>query len=212
MTAQNRIGRPAPSRALTLACAAAACAGIPALWLPFVDDESPLSVVVTGSFADVIWLALPCFLAPLIVILLFRWIATGRVSRAEQAVGWAAAIAAAALDFVLGAIMFGGIREALTDGTFWPSVLLASGFAVLPGLGLWLAFRRRRAAGPPAAATAMAAVYAVNAIGSLWIFIDFGYQAGAYCTIAAAAALLVHVASALIVPARLAAPAAEAHA
>jgi len=177
-------------------------AGILAVFLPFVEGVSPLAVMMDigkdpGFFEvrELAWLAAPFFLAPLLIVAMLRWIASGTLSKGERVAMWVLAVAAA-VSFFMGFTRL-GFHELITNGDsdLWQFSLLAFlvVLSLLPLGGLGLAMWLRRHAGaalPPI--VAMETTFISNALGCLWIFGDSRYQQGAYCTMVAVGALLVH--------------------
>jgi hypothetical protein len=189
-----------PRSVFTVLIVLVAAAGVPGPFLAFVENVSALSVVMQAlggrgeifNVADLVWIAAPFFLAPLVTLAHVRWAASGRLSAGERVAGWAAGTLAAASI----AWFFWHELWPEADDQSIAQVGLFLLLSLLPAGGVCLAAWLRRRV-PPALAplVAVETAYVSNAGWCLWMFHESRYQAGAYCAAIAAAALLVHVVS-----------------
>ena len=178
------------TRALTAACAVLACASIPAVFLPFVEDVSPLRVIrEIGEAGVLLCLAIPFFVGPVLGWALVRQTLAGNVSGRERRIAWSAAVAAAAAVVTFAVLV-------LMDAEWSEYAPVWLMLAVTIG-GIVIALRARRRNAMMAAVAAMASAYAGNALGCFWIFAQSEFQSGAYCAMAATAACVILVARAI---------------
>lgn len=205
-----------PLRAQSVFSIAATIVGIlawPAMVLPFVSDVSPLSVmqmIGTSDFLrNLVWIAIPFFLAPAITLAAVVGIWRTRLPRAAERAAWVASLAAAVstsgwtLWMITTSIHDGELSRNSGQAlviiewiVFW--VVLTS----LPWLALWPVIRFRKNA--PTSAIAIAAMQASwlgNAVLCLWLWAipERHYVgAGAYCTLVAAITFTAQLANVIV--------------
>jgi hypothetical protein len=152
----------APHSWITLTVTVLGLAGILALFLPFTENRTPFMVALGSEGGDLIFLALPLFLACLASAASVRWCVSNRLSRVERLLGY--------IGTLTGAIMFLSLD---IRGGMWPSRffewLVWTGLLMIPLAGVLLWVRNRRKGIPKAlnAITAMQIVYIADAVWAL---------------------------------------------
>jgi hypothetical protein len=183
-----------PRSRFSLVVAIIGLAGVPAVFLPFTSDTSPLKVAAQFPLlrqgpADYFlgglwWLGVPLTLAILVTLGSVRWIVTGRFSRAECLSAYLAALVAAGC-FLSPFVSF--LSLFVNDHFTWPTWGLPGWFLVMvsgvgSAAGVCLLWRNART-GVPSAAKAIAAMQIVYAIVAVFCMVAFaldGWQIGAY--------------------------------
>ena len=157
--------------------------GIPALFLPFSHDYSPVRAVFDDSG---LWqVALPFFLSPLAVAVSLRWMMSGALSRVARAITYA-------ISSVAAAVTLSGYFTAYdppSDLQEWLSLVmpLATLF-----LGICLLIRNSRMLPSREFNPVMAIQTAYLANAVLGLIALFGeWQVGAYCALVAASAFML---------------------
>jgi hypothetical protein len=205
MTASESLPAPLrPRSVFTIVLTLVGVAGIPATFLPFVWDVSPVKALLGRGAEGVGWIAAPFFLAPLVTLLLIRWIAAGPLSRRERVFAWVVGVAAAASAselFAEGLVRaIAGLDDAPSGSADW----VTFGILALALPALVLAIRARRILPDTnAALMVMQAIYAANAIACLWVFSDARYQTGAYLSMVTSGAYVVQMVGAAVAGWRL---------
>jgi hypothetical protein len=173
----------------SLAVAIIGLAGVAAIFLPFTYGTSPLSATFDGLWQ----FGVPAMLAILVTVESFRWVVTGRLTRAERIVGYLAALVAA------GCFLSIYLPDGNGDSAWGPSgfsewfMFLVSW--VGSAAGVCLLWRNTRT-GVPSAANAIAAmqiVYAIVAVFCIVAFASEGRQIGAYLVAVTTLVYLVQI-------------------
>jgi hypothetical protein len=196
-----------PRSRFSLVVAIVGLAGVPAVFLPFTSDTSPLKVAAQFPLlrrgpADYFlgglwWLGVPLMLAILVTLGSFRWIGTGRFSRAERLSAYLAALVAAGC-FLSPFISF---LFLFVNGHFtWPTWGLPGWFLVMvswvgSAAAAYLLWRNLRRGVPDAvnAVAAMQVVYAIVAVFCMVAFASDGWQIGAYLVAVTTLVYLIHI-------------------
>jgi hypothetical protein len=161
--------------------AVATLAGVPALFLNFAYNVSPLDALLeAGGDAEGVWrLGLPFFLIVPLAALAARFGRSGRLTKGDRIAAYAAAAVAAGVTLSLYLISRPEAHSTQEIASMTaPLVMLAA--------GAWLFLRVRRAAGP-APLVALEVPYLANMLLCLIAF-QGEWQAGAWCALAATAA------------------------
>ena len=192
-----------PRSRLSLIVAIVGLAGVPAVFLPFTSDTSPLKVAAqfpllrqgpADYFLGGLWrLGVPLMLAILVTAGTFRWVVSERLTRAERVAGYLAALVAAAC-FLSIFFTYGS-----DDAQSAPSGFIEWFMVALPWVasaaGAYL-LRRNSRAGVPDAVNVIAAmqiVYVSVAVICLAAYASSGWQIGAYLVAVTTLVYLVHI-------------------
>jgi hypothetical protein len=181
---------------LQIGIAALGSIGILTPFLPFTSSTSPLRVIVflpSTTSLDYAPIALPFFLAILILIAHARVIVAGRFSRTEVIIAYGSSIimAFATLAFTIRALISGP-----PSASAWP-ILALPWITIAFGIALVRWCRRRSLPSALAALTAMQCAYIANAFFCLAAFWPH-WQAGAFVTAVTVAIYAAHVALVLV--------------
>jgi hypothetical protein len=165
--------------------------GILTPFLPFTASVSPLRVVVAETSSPefgFITIALPFFLAIMILLAEARTIISGRFSSTEATIGYVSGVITAC--GTLGFTMLVLPSKAPSDWVFFsllPWITLTFGMALI----MW--FRRRGASSAITALTAMQIAYIANATFCLAVFWS-DWKSGAIVTAVTVVAYATHIA------------------
>ena len=187
----NANANPVTRSRLQIGIAALGSVGILTLFLPFTWSTSPLSVIVGGTsrtefaFAPI---ALPFFLAILILFAYARAIVFGRFSKTEAIIAYGSSVIMAFATLAFTLWNFSISRP--TAASYWavvslPWIMIAFGIALV-----WWC-RRRGVPSAISALTAMQCAYMANAAFCLTRFSN--WQAGAIATAVTVSAYAAHV-------------------
>jgi hypothetical protein len=179
-----------PRSRFSLAVAIIGLAGVAAIFLPFTYGTSPLSATFDGLWQ----FGVPLMLAILVTLGSFRWIVTGRLSRAERLSAYLAALVAAGCILLLSGMFVVSMLTGHGGSATIEWVMLA--FPLLGSLtGAYLLRKNLRAGVPDAvnAVAAMQVVYVTVAILSFAVFGTYGWQIGAYLVAVTTLVYLVQI-------------------
>ena len=178
-----------PHSRFSLVVAIIGLAGVAAIFLPFTYGTSPLSLIFDGLWP----FGVPAMLAILVTLGSFRWIVTGRFSRAERLSAYLAALVAA------GCFLSMYLPDGNGDSAWGPSSF-SDWFMFLvswvgSAAGACLLWRNTRTGVPDAAngLAAMQVVYVIVATLSFVVFGKYGWQIGAYLVAVTTLVYLVQI-------------------
>ena len=184
-----------PRSRFSLAVAIIGLAGVAAIFLPFTYGTSPLSATFDGLWQ----FGVPLMLAILVTLGSFRWIVTGRLSRAERLSAYLAALVAACCILLLPGVFVVSMLTGQGGGATRPSGGIEWFMFAFPLLGSLVGaylLRKNLRAGVPDAVNAVAAmqvVYVTVAILSFAVFGTYGWQIGAYLVAVTTLVYLVQI-------------------
>lgn len=183
-----------PRSRFSLVVAILGLPGVAAVFLPFTHDTSPLSAL------DELWpYAVPLMLAILVTLGSFRWIVTGRFSRAERLSAYLAALVAACCILLLPGVFVVSMLTGQGWGATRPSGGIEWFMFAFPLLGSLVGaylLRKNSRTGVPATVNAVAAmqvVYVIEAIVCFVVFGTYGWQVGAYLVAVTTLVYLVQI-------------------